>query len=63
MEKKKTGSLKFQSKIKRKSNNKHKICAEVAWVEQRQTHLREFWVFKHFKTIKTFVVDIIILNV
>ena len=21
-------------------DNKHKICAEVAWVEQRQTHLR-----------------------
>ena len=26
-------------KINQKIKNKHKICAEVAWVEQRQTHL------------------------
>ena len=32
--------------------NKHKICAEVAWVEQRQTYLKGFWILKHLK--KTF---------
>ena len=35
--------------------NKHKICAEVAWVEQRQTYSKEFWVFNYFKKCQTFL--------
>ena len=31
--------------------NKHKICAEVAWVEQSQTYLKEFGAFKISKDI------------
>ena len=34
--------LKFAYGSKLSGDNKHKICAEVAWVEQMQKYLKEF---------------------
>ena len=33
------------------SKHKHKICAEVAWVEQMKTNLREFQIFRYLQNV------------